>query len=672
MNLNKLIAPENIALIGASSNPGKIGYQILSNLIEGGFKSGIFPINLKEETVLNLKSEKSILDVKEQIDLAVIAIPSSFVKNAVLECVKAKVSSIIVISAGFAEVGDQGRMVQEEIAAICSQNDIALLGPNCLGLINTDINLNATFAKNMPQPGSISLVSQSGAIISSIIDWSNSSPIGFSKIFSIGNKAQLRESDLFEYLYNDENTKVIASYIENLEIDSKLTDVFLKNAKKKPTIVLFGGKSSFGARAALSHTGSIVNSYTSIKAYLEQAGIIIAETLEDLLLYSRVFSSYHQISGRNITIVTNAGGPGIAAADYISTMGLNLKPLNSKIQDQLKEVLRPEANITNPVDILGDASELEYQKAIEVILEDDQTDGVLIILTPQSATRIDETAEIIAKIKSDKPIIPSFVGGEILTKAKEIIESSKKPCFSFPEEAALAFRVLADFSLTKQTLLPVEINGREQFDLTKKYEILSDFKLPIVRYEESDSFEKIKDAAQNIGYPVVLKTADPLGHKSDAGKVILGIKNDSELHEAFNKVGSPAIVGPMINTKFEILLGIKKEKNLGVTVLFGTGGIFSEIIHDFSYRIAPINTEMALAMIGETKIGKILNGARNQKKYDLGRLAEIIVHAADFAMKFENIEELDFNPIIADKENFHMVDVRIVLGQETNEGKDEK
>ncbi|MFA6963659.1 MAG: acetate--CoA ligase family protein [Patescibacteria group bacterium] len=661
MTLAKMISPRSIALIGASSNPEKIGFQILSNILNGGFAGRVFPVNLSGETILNLQSVKSVLDIKEHIDLAIIAIPAKFVRDSVLECVKTRVSSVIVISAGFAEIGEAGKLIQDEIRDICEKNNISLLGPNCLGLINTEINLNATFAKELPKTGHVSLLSQSGAIITSIIDWSKNSPIGFSKIFSIGNKALIKESDLFEYLYNDNETKVVAAYIENLEVDRHLSEIFIKNAKKKPTIILFGGKSSFGARAALSHTGSIVSSYTSVKAYLTQAGVIIADTLEDLLLYSRVFSSYQQINGNNITIITNAGGPAIAASDHLHDLGLNLNTLSPKTVSLLQKQLRPEANLTNPVDLLGDASEIDYQKALEIVTNDSGTDGILVILTPQSATKIIETAEVIASVKSRTPIISSFVGGEILTSAKDIIENSGKPCFSYPEEAALGLLTLFKFSAEKQTLLVPHSPKHNLFNSENKEKHLLDYKLPIVQYKECKNIDEVKDAADSIGFPVVLKMADQNAHKSDEGKVVLNIEDSFHLQKAFLKTGSPAIVGPMVNKKFEIMLGIKKEAGTGTTIVFGTGGIYAEIYQDFSYRIAPLDQKNALSMILETKIGRILNGARNQKKYDLAALADILVRATNFADNFSNIKEIDFNPIVADADNFHLVDVRIIL-----------
>ncbi|MCX6808685.1 MAG: acetate--CoA ligase family protein, partial [Candidatus Berkelbacteria bacterium] len=512
----------------------------------------------------------------------------------------------------------------------------------------------------IPEAGKIALLSQSGAIITSLIDWSKSSHLGFSKIFSVGNQAQLSEAELLEFLYQDTETSVIIAYMERLEVNEKLTETLIKYAKKKPTVVLFGGKSHFGAKAALSHTGSVVSSYLSVKTYLSQAGVIIADGLEDLLLFARSFYNNQSISGKRLAIVTNAGGPSIAAADNIAEMNLEMSHFEVKTEEALSKVLRAESNLKNPVDLLGDADEKSYEEAIKIVAKDKNVDGMVVILTPQSSTKINETAEIIAKYKGEKPLFASFVGGEILASAKKIIEESGHPCFSYPEEAVAGMKVLADYSLKKQTILLPHKENNKIFIQAKKDQILHEFNLPVVRYYRIEHEHELDELAEKVGYPIVLKTADETAHKSDIGGVILNIENKFELKKAFLKIGAPAIIGKMVKTKFEIMLGIKKEEHIGTTVLFGSGGIYSEILNDFSFRIAPVNMEMAEAMISETKIGRILDGARDQRKYDLKKLAEIICAAVKFADNFGNIAEVDFNPIIADAENFHLVDIRVI------------
>lgn len=658
--IESLTSPDSIAVIGASADQAKIGYQVLNNLKNAGYAGSIFPVNPKGGDILGLNVYQSVSEILETPTLAVIIIPSKFVKDSVLECAKKGVKALIIITAGFSETGDEGRVLEEEIKQICRENQIALLGPNCLGLINTDNNMNATFAGSMPKSGKISFISQSGAVISSMIDWSKTATVGFSKIFSLGNKALITEADLLEYLYNDKNTEVIIGYIERLVVDEKLTTILKKYSKIKPTIILFGGKSEFGAKAAASHTGSIVSSYVAVRTYLEQSGVILAESLEELLIFAQIFSSYQSVADKNVAIITNAGGPGIAASDALAKYGLKMAELSDETVEKLGQNLREEANIQNPIDVLGDASELEYQKAIEIVSADPKVDSMVVILTPQSSTKIPEIAQVIANYKGEKPLVSAFIGGESLILAKGIIEASDKPCFAFPEEAVLAVRTLADFCLSKVEINLANYKNAKIFEMADKTAALDKFKLPTLKYYETSEADELKKYANQIGYPVVLKTADPTAHKSDTGGLVLDIKNDLELDAAFEKVGSPAIVGKMVKGKFEILLGIKKDENVGTSILFGTGGIYSETYKDFSYRIAPINADMAKEMIMETKIGEILNGARGQHKFDLDQLAKTIVNAAKFADNYSNITEVDFNPIIAAIDGYYAVDVRVI------------
>jgi len=659
--LDALIKPKSIALIGASENQDKIGFQILNNLIEGGFSGQLYPVNPKGGEILGKKVYTSVKEIAEVPDLAVIVIPGSFVIGAAKEVAEKGIKALIVISAGFAEIDEKGAALQTELADLCRENGISLLGPNCLGFLNANDRINASFAKDMPKMGKVSLLSQSGAVISSMIDWSKSAPIGFSKIFSLGNKALLTEAELLEYLYNDPETTVIIGYIENLVVSESLTEVLTKYSKTKPTILLFGGKSSVGAIAARSHTGSVVSSYLTIKTYLEQAGVILANNLEELLLFAQIFCSYQQIDGDRIALVTNAGGPSIAAVDALSQIGLKLAALSDETQSELKKVLKAEASVKNPVDILGDADENGYLQAISIVEKDPNTDGIIVLLTPQSSTKITETAEVIANFQSKKPIISSFVGGEILVGAKKIIEGAQKPCFSFPEEAVDAVHGLVKFA-TGKVSLGKNATATESYDTEKLDESLEKFSLPSVQYITTETLEETIAAGNKIGFPLVLKTANPnIVHKTESSAVTLNINTEAALTEAYEKTPKPVIVGKMVKGKHEIFLGVKKDAGVGTIIAFGTGGIYAEIYKDLSYRITPINTEMALEMIHETKMGEILGGARGQKAYDFDKLAEIIVNMSKFADNYKNISEIDFNPLIADAENFYVVDARIIL-----------
>jgi len=660
--IKQLVDPDSIAIIGASADPTKIGYQITRNLISGHFAGKIFPVNPKEDKILELKVYENVSSIEEEVDLAIIVIPAKFVLSVVKQCAESHVKSIIVISAGFAETGDEGEKLQNEMVRICKDANITMLGPNCLGLINTTAKLNASFAQVMPREGNISFISQSGAMIAALIDWSKSASVGFNKIFSMGNKADIQEESVLEYLYNDPSTKVVVAYFEQINVNKELTELLVKYSKTKPTIVLFGGKTSLGAKAVSSHTGSVISSYLAVETYLRQAGVIVASGLSEIFMYCQLFSNYQNIDGDNVAIITNAGGPGIVTCDELSAKNLNLAKLSEKTTKSLSKICRPCANINNPVDILGDATKEDYQKTLEIIEADPNIDSILVLLTPQSSTDALGTAQVIANFSSSKPIISVFIGGENLSEARMVIEKSKKPCYVSPDEAVHSLETLVAFNKNLPKLLTVE-EGKKNFIEGNKDEYLKKFNLPILEYFKVASIEELKKHALNIGYPVVLKTAKPeIVHKSDSGGVKLNIRNDSDLEKAFSELGSPVIIGKMVQGKHEIFLGIKKDPNIGTLVAFGTGGIYSEIYKDLSYRVAPLSKEVVLEMINETKMGQVLNGARGQEKYDLAKLAEIIVNAAKFADEHENIKEIDFNPLIASDPNFYIVDVRIIEG----------
>jgi len=658
-DIKTTISPKSIAVVGASSHPAKVGYQILHNIQSAGFSDDVYPVNPKGGKILGLKVAKSLSEIKKVVDLAVIVIPRDFVLHALVDCVAAGITNVVVISAGFSEVSEDGKILEKKIVEFCRENDMTLIGPNCLGIINTETGLNATFAKGMPSKGPISFLSQSGAIISSMISLSKAEQIGFSKIFSLGNKAVVSETELLEYLYDDPETKVVIGYIESLQVTPRLTEILNKNTKKKPTIILFGGKSPIGAKAAASHTGSVVTSYISIKTYLEQAGVILANNLEDLLLKARIFSCCQEITGDKIAIITNAGGPAIATSDAVAASHLDLAEFSEETNKKLSAAMRPEASFKNPVDLLGDATSIDYGKTLEIVSADKNVDAIILLLTPQTSTDIQATAEVVAKFKNKKPLLASFVGGEILTAAKELIEKNGKPCFSYPEEAVEAIKALVDFSTPSETVQVLPIAGKIYAPASEEA-VLKEFDLPVVTYIGAANKTELVKAAKKIGYPVVAKVADKTVHKTDEGGVVTNIQTESELFMAAEKIGYPIIVGKMIKGKFELLLGIKKDENVGTTVLFGSGGIYSEIYADFGYAIAPLDEKLALDLIGSTKIGRILAGARGQKVYNSEKLARIMVRAVTFANTYSNIKEIDFNPIIVTDDSFEMVDVRII------------
>lgn len=665
-NINKLISPKSIAIIGASKHKDKIGYQILNNIKESGYSGDIFPVNPNDETILGLKCFINLSSIKKAIDLAIIVIPAPYVLDIVKECALNNVSSIIIISSGFREIGKFGIQIEDQIIKICNDNDIALLGPNCLGLINTDCNLNASFASFNPAPGNVSFISQSGAIISSLIDWSATNSVGFSKIFSVGNKAQIDESYLLEYLYLDKKTEVILLYLEELTASSKMTNILIKYSKTKPTIVFFGGKTNSGSKASMTHTGSIVTSYIAVETYLKQSGIIIAESLKGLFLLAKLFSKYQKLSNKNVGIITNAGGPSIAACDAIDSRNLVISKIAKSTINKINNNIDKKIVIKNPLDLLGDATDIEYIDSIEALEKDKFIDVILVIITKQSSTDVDKIAKEISKIKIKKLLIVVIIGGDENNDARNILNKSSFPVFKYPEEAVISLSKLVEFSLGSSELL--EKNQLNQnFNSNEQYETLSKFNIPALQYYEVNSFAEACRCANKIGFPVVLKTTNPnISHKTEKNAVLVNIKNRKELEAGLEKFNNKAKIGKMIKG-IELFLGAKKDKNIGFVLTFGAGGIYSEIYQDFSYRILPLNKSIALKMINETKISKILHGARGQKSLDLDKLSDILVSVSKFLESFSNISELDFNPIIANNRGYYIVDTRIVIEKEKNE-----
>ena len=662
LNIKHLIEPSSIAIIGASSDKNKVGYQITNNILEGGYRGKTYPVNPKHESVLGLKCYKSINEISQIVDLTIVAIPAKFVLDTIKECAN-KTRAIIVISSGFAESSPEGKENQEKIASICNKENILFLGPNCLGLLNLFQHLNASFAADTPQPGNVSLLSQSGAMISSLIDWSNDNSVGFSKIFSLGNKAQIDETFLLQYLYDDKSTEVIVLYLEQLKSSDDLTHILTKNSKKKPTIVLFGGKSEAGGKAAASHTGSVVGSYVATETYLKQLGVVIAHNLEELFSLILLFSRFQKISGNNIAVITNAGGPGVAACDAITDSKLTLSNISEKTSTLLRNNLPPGINIGNPIDLLGDATSNDYHHSVSIINDDKNIDAIIILLTRQSSTNIEEITDAISSIKATKPIYFVHIGGDNYKAIKKKIELGKKNYCLYPEQAVRSLSCLYEFTSHATESISKSSTRQLIYIPSKQEEILASFNLPLLKYHHVTSEYELKLLADKLEFPLVAKTAKENIHKSEHGGVILNINTLEELILAFNKLGKKAIIGKMI-AGHEIFLGAKVDPNIGPVIAFGTGGIYSEIFKDFSYRVAPISKKTALNMIKETKIGEILSGARGQTPLDTNKLAEIIVNVGKFIDSFSNIRELDFNPIVGNKKGFYIVDARIITENE--------
>ncbi|MGB9677077.1 MAG: acetate--CoA ligase alpha subunit, partial [Candidatus Ratteibacteria bacterium] len=553
--LKYFFRPKSVCLIGASTNSEKLGFKILKNLIDSGYKGKIFPVNPKADTILNLKCYKNVLEIPDSIDLSVIVIPSEFVCDVAEECGKKGVKTLIVISAGFKEMGEEGRKREERLKEIVKKYKMRLIGPNCLGIIDTKNKLNVSFAFEMPPEGNISFITQSGAFGTAVLDWAIKENVGLSKFISFGNKADVSEIDLIEELENDPDTNVILLYIEGVNEGRKFIDVGKRVSSKKPIIVVKAGKTKIGTKTVSSHTGSLSGSDVSFNAAIKQSGIIRADTVEQLFDYALIFSYQPLLKGERIGIITNAGGPSVMAVDMIEETGLKLAEFSNDTLEKLKSFLPPASNIYNPVDVLGDARADRYEKAIECVISDQGVDGIMVILTPQVITQIKETAESIVKMskKYNKPVITCFMGGKRIEDGIKILKENRIPNYSFPERGIISFKRMFDYKKNIEEKLrgnfykfkvqkdkvkeKIEYIRKQQINVIgdiEGREILSLYGINVINsFLSKNENECEKFLKENEGVYVMKLVSPDIIHKTEAGGIKLNIKTPEEGKKAF-------------------------------------------------------------------------------------------------------------------------------------------
>jgi acetyltransferase len=694
--ISNFFDPKSVAVLGASATPGKVGYDVLKNLIQSNYKGKVYPVNPKSSEIQGLKTYPGLSDIKENIDLLIYIIHPQFFLSTLDDCKKKNIDSIIAISAGFKETGSVGARIEREMISKARELNIRILGPNCLGLVDTSSQLNATFAPGMPSKGNIAFFSQSGALCIAILDWALGEGIGFSKFISLGNKSDLDEIDFLQYLADDESTKVILGYLEGIEDGRTFIDVAREVSKKKPVIITKSGGTSAGARAASSHTGSLAGSDRSIQAAFHQAGIIRADTVSDLFDCALAFACQPVIKGSRIAILTNSGGPGIMAADAIERHNLHLASFSKETQDGLRSFLPNIASIYNPVDIIGDARAERYQKSLELIVNDPNVDGVLVILTPTAVIDVKETAEIIASLSSNssKPILTSFMGKISVEQGIKVLQNKKVPNYNYPESAVKVFRIMSDYHnwlnappLSYQTFKTRKKKVQAILARTKKKsslklgelearEVISSYGFKIPKSILALTSKEAMVAAEEIGYPLVMKIVSPdILHKTDVGGVRVGIENAHQVEEAFLEITSKSkqyvpratILGvsiqEMIKGGKEVILGVTKDPQFGPLIMFGLGGIYVEVLKDVSFRIAPLSVKDADEMIREIHSFPLLRGVRGERPTDLNALRENLLRLSQLVIDFPDIIELDINPLIvkADGEGAIAADARITL-----------
>ena len=646
--LDKLFNPEKIAVVGASQHKGKTGHEIFDNLIHD-FEDRVVPVNPNAREVEGVKASENI---PSGTDLVVVAVPAKLTPKIMRDAAEKEVEAAIIVSAGFSESGEE--KLENKVVEIAEENDIDLLGPNVLGLINTENSMNASFASKMPEKGNISFMSQSGAFCTAILDYAKAEHIGFKHFVSLGNKSMLNEVDFLKK-WREDDTEAVLSYTEGIENGREYMDEALKTSKEKPIITVKSGRTSSGSKAASSHTGSIAGSYQAYQAAFRKTGIIEAESNRELLDFGRAFAYQPLPEGNNIAVITNAGGPGVIATDEIDQHGLKLAQFETDTKMKLHDFMPTESGISNPLDLIGDAGHDRYRGALKAISEDENVDGVLILLTPQANTEIEKTAKTVARLEKEmeKPVFTCFMGEQDVKPGIDILEKNDIPDFEDPVDAVKAFKEMNSY---RKFLEEERVFFEADYDAEKAHEALQDyngymdghrlleaynFDLPLTGC--SDAPHPVEEAAADIGCPVVMKIDSPdIAHKTEIGGIQTGIESRQEVNDTFREIvnnvhtekpGSK-INGVIVQEQLEgleIALGMKRDPQFGPMIMVGLGGIYIEALHDISFGLAPISEQEAEQMINELQSSELFEGVRGEE-HSMRAVKEAIIKLGELAL----------------------------------------
>ncbi|MDI6715927.1 MAG: acetate--CoA ligase family protein [Actinomycetota bacterium] len=697
--LDPLFCPTGVAVIGVGREEGNVGHEIFDNIRAAGFKGKYFAVNPKAKEIHGEKVYASIKDIPYPVELAVIVVPSKIVPQVMEESGEKGVKVAIIISAGFKETGIEGARLERQVIEIAHRYGIRVLGPNCLGAADTGCSLNTTFAKEIPYKGNIAMISQSGALLTAILDWAKAEEVGFSKFVSLGNKADINEIDLLQALKNDNQTKVISAYIEGISQGRRFMDVAADVSKVKPIIMIKSGVTDAGARAVSSHTGTLAGSEQAFNSAFKQTGIIRANSVEDLFDYAIGFAYQPLPKGKNVAILTNAGGPGIMATDAAEKFGITLASFDKETIDQLKAILPPAAGFYNPVDVLGDAKADRYKMAMDIILNDENVDSLVVILTPQAVTEIEETAWEITRMSKafpNKLIYACFMGRSDVAAGVRILTENQVPNYYYPERAmATLSAVISYINYRKQppktykTFYAKKMLVKETFDDARKigrlnlpdiqaFEVADAYGIKVAKSVLARNIDEAKEVAGYIGYPLVLKIASPdILHKSDVGGIVVGIEDEDQLEDAYNRIIDNVrrflpqariwgiSIQEMVRGARETIIGVNRDPQFGPVILFGLGGIYVEVLKDVSFRIAPISEQDAYDMITEINAYPLLRGVRGQPGADIDAIVDTILRVSQLVMDFPDIVEMDINPFMALNKGQGGIaaDIRITIGE---------
>lgn len=702
--LDAIFAPKNVAVIGATEKTGSVGRTILWNLISSPFGGTVFPINPKRPSVLGIKAYPNIAAVQEQVDLAVVVTPAPTVPGVISECVDAGVKGAIIISAGFKEVGAAGVELEKQVLEQARRGRMRIIGPNCLGVMNPVSGLNATFASAMARPGNVGFISQSGALCTAILDWSFRENVGFSAFVSIGSMLDVGWGDLIYYLGDDPHTQSIVIYMESIGDASSFLSAAREVALTKPIIVIKVGQTEAAAKAAASHTGALTGSDEVLNAAFRRSGVLRVQSIDDLFNMAEVLAKQPRPKGKRLTILTNAGGPGVLATDALITGDGKLTPLSAETEEKLKQVLPAAASTHNPIDILGDAEPERYAKALEIAIKDPNSDGMLVVLTPQAMSDPTKTAEqVVQTLKQTaipgKPVLASWMGGGEVAAGEEILNRASIFTFPYPDTAAHVFNLMWRYSynlrgiyetpvlptdcgeqkcdrvLAETIIRTVRQTGRTLLTEYESKQLLSAYGIPTVDTRIATSADEAVELAEKIGYPVVLKLySETITHKTDVGGVRLLLKDANTVRGAYNgiktsvteKAGAQHFLGvtvqPMLKLEgYELILGSSVDPQFGPVLLFGTGGQLVEVFKDRALAIPPLNSTLARRMMEQTKIYTALKGVRGRDPVDIAALEQLLVQFSLLVVEQPWIKEIDINPLLASPQRLITLDARVVL-----------
>jgi acetyltransferase len=694
--LDAVFNPENIAVIGATDERGSVGRTLLWNLVSNPFGGTIFPVNPNRKNALGIKAYPTIGDVPAEVDLALIATPARTVPGIVEECAAAGVKSAIIISAGFREVGEEGKALEQQIKQTAQESQLRIVGPNCLGIMRPPSGLNATFASSMAQEGNVGFISQSGALLTAILDWSYRENVGFSAFVSAGSMLDVDWGDLISYLGADRHTRSIVLYMESIINARSFLSAAREVAQQKPIIVIKAGRTQAAAEAAASHTGTLTGSDAVLDAAFRRTGVLRVDQIEELFSMAEVLAKQPRPRGRNLTILTNAGGPGVLATDALIKGGGALTPLSDETKERFDAFLPPAWSQSNPVDILGDADPDRYAQSLEVACEDENSDGLLVVLTPQAMTEPTDTARKLTEYAKSrrKPILASWMGGTAVAQGESILNEAGLPTFAYPDAAARLFNNMWQYSYnlrglyetpslpddeegipdreTAQQLVDdVHAAGRSLFTEYESKRLLEAYGIPTVETHVATTEEDAVAHADRIGYPVVVKLhSETITHKTDVGGVRLDLQNADAVRTAFAQIkdgiageGFDGVtVQPMVETGgYELIVGSSIDEQFGPVLLFGTGGTLVEVFKDRELGLPPLNSTLARRMMEQTKIYEALKGTRGRKAVDLDALEAMMVRFSQLVVEQPRIKEIDINPLLASPDRILALDARVVL-----------